>query len=178
MTNQPHHRRGFLGLCTSALLGVLGLVGAIPVFRYVGAPFRRKGGGSEGADSFVDLGPVDDLPVGEWRLVPLEMVRQDGWEKVRQQHAVWVRRMGDSEPEITVLSPICPHLGCPINWRPDQSQFLCPCHGGVFSPQGRTLGGPPPRSMDPLPLQVRNGRLLVRWGDFKIGVDQRIPVQA
>jgi menaquinol-cytochrome c reductase iron-sulfur subunit len=167
-----------LGFCTAALLGVIGLAGAIPVFRYVGAPLRRKGGISEKTDSFVDLGPVDELPMREWRLVPLEMVHRDGWEKVRQQHAVWVQRRGDSETEITVLSPICPHLGCPINWRPDQSQFLCPCHGGVFSPEGRTLAGPPPRSMDPLAFQARNGRLLVRWEDFKIGINQRLPVQS
>jgi hypothetical protein len=32
--------------------------------------------------------------------------------------------------------------------------------------------------MDPLAFQVRNGRLLVRWEDFKIGVEERIPVRA
>jgi hypothetical protein len=31
--------------------------------------------------------------------------------------------------------------------------------------------------MDPLAFQVRNRRLLVRWEDFKIGVNERIPVQ-
>jgi Rieske Fe-S protein len=178
MPNLANHRRRFLGFCTAALLGLIGLVGAVPIFRYIVAPLRRKPGGSEGSDSFVDIGPVGNLPVGKWLLVPLEIVRRDGWERARQQHAVWVRRGGDSEAEITVFSPICPHLGCPINWQPDRSQFLCPCHGGVFSPQGRTLAGPPPRSMDPLTFHVRNGRLLVRWEDFKIGVDRRIAVRA
>jgi hypothetical protein len=32
--------------------------------------------------------------------------------------------------------------------------------------------------MDPLPFEVRAGRLRVRWQDFKIGVSERIPVNA
>jgi hypothetical protein len=41
---------------------------------------------------------------------------------------------------------------------------------------GRRTGGPPPRSMDLLPFEVRSGRLWVRWQDFKPGVADRVPV--
>ena len=77
---------------------------------------------------------------------------------------------------MTVLSSICPHLGCPINWIADKDQFNCPCHGGIFNADGAHVGGPPPRSMDTLDFEVRAGRLWVRWQDFKIGVPQRVPV--
>jgi hypothetical protein len=30
--------------------------------------------------------------------------------------------------------------------------------------------------MDPLDYRVENGRLLIRWQDFKVGVAERIPV--
>jgi len=32
--------------------------------------------------------------------------------------------------------------------------------------------------MDPLPFRVQEGRLLVRWQDFQIGVAESIPVRA
>jgi len=109
-------------------------------------------------------------------LLALEMVHEDGWRQTRVRHSVWVRRRAQGDGDIKVLSSICPHLGCPINWHPDQSQFNCPCHGGLFNADGTHTGGPPPRGMDPLDYEVRAGRLWVRYQDFKIGVASRIPV--
>jgi menaquinol-cytochrome c reductase iron-sulfur subunit len=107
----------------------------------------------------------------------IEVVSENGWEKTRVRRAVWVRREAGNERALSVFSPICPHLGCPINWHPDQSHFLCPCHGGNFNSSGQLLSGPPPRGMDSLEFEVRAGRLWVRWQDFKIGVSQKVPVE-
>jgi menaquinol-cytochrome c reductase iron-sulfur subunit len=177
MANRTRDRRRFLRLCTDVVLAVIGLLLAIPVFGYIGAPFlRRRGSGAAGTHD-VDLGPLDDLPVGEWRLLSLEVVQENGWEKTQQPHGVWVRRDGHTDSEVTVLSPICPHLGCPINWHPNLKEFICPCHGGTFNENGQYISGPPPRSMDPLPFEIQNGQLRVKWEEFKIGVAQRIPVR-
>jgi Rieske Fe-S protein len=157
-------------------MAAIGLIVAIPALGYFFAPLRRKSEGNEAGPAFQDAGPLSDIPVGEWRLLSIEVVHQDGWRKTRVKHAGWVRRQGQADKEITVLSSICPHLGCPINWTPDQSQFICPCHGGLFDADGRQTGGPPPRAMDPLEFDVRAGRLWVRWQDFKIGVSDRVPV--
>lgn len=175
MADADASRRGFLNLLTEMMMAVVALMVAIPALGYILAPLRRKVEGAEGA-AFLDAGPVADFPVGQWRLAAVEMVQEDGWKKTRVRHSVWVRWQGEGTQGITVLSTICPHLGCPVNWHSDQSEFVCPCHGGVFSPEGRRIGGPPPRNMDPLDFEVRNGRLWVRWRDFKIGVAERIPV--
>jgi menaquinol-cytochrome c reductase iron-sulfur subunit len=106
----------------------------------------------------------------------LDIARQDGWKKSRVKHAIWARRQGRGEGEVTVLSPLCPHLGCPLNWHPDQKRFQCPCHAGAFDANGQLVSGPPPRAMDALDFEVRAGRLWVRWQDFKIGVGDRVPV--
>jgi len=167
-------RRSFLSFLTSALMALLGLLIAIPAVRYIFGPLRAKSGAGPG---FVDVGPLADIPAGEWRLVSVEVVHEDGWRKTRVRHAIWVRREdGEGSQGITVFSSICPHLGCPINWHPDQSRFFCPCHGGIFDPTGNQTGGPPPRPMDSLEFEVRAGRLWVRWQDFKIGVAERVPV--
>jgi Rieske Fe-S protein len=173
MENTGSSRRGFLNYFTTLVMAALGLLVAVPALIYLCAPLRRKGGAGA---AFLDAGPVADIPAGQWRLVSLEITQEDGWKKTRVRQAIWVRRSGDAEQDITVFSSICPHLGCPINWHPDQSQFNCPCHGGLFDAEGQRTGGPPPRAMDLLDFEVRQGRLWVRWQDFKIGVADRIPV--
>ena len=154
----------------------LGLLLAVPALAYFFAPLRSRREGNGAGGVFVDAGPVADLPGGQWHLRAVEVPRQDAWKKTRFPHAVWVRREGKGDPEITVLSSLCPHLGCPIDWHPDQEQFVCPCHRGTFDPSGRRAAGPPPRSMDRLAHEVRGGRLWVRWQEFKIGVADRVPV--
>ena len=176
MAETTTSRRGFLGFFTNLLMAFIGLIVVVPALAYFLAPLRRKPGEEGAATPFQDLGPLSEIPAGQWRLLSLEMVHEDGWKKTRVRHAVWVRRQGEGNQAINVLSSICPHLGCPINWHPDRSQFNCPCHGGIFNADGRNIGGPPPRSMDPLEFEVRAGRLWVRWRDFKIGVAERVPV--
>jgi Rieske Fe-S protein len=169
-------RRRFFGFLTDLLMAIIALTVAIPAVAYFLGPLRRKPGMEEAGTTFLDVGPLSDIPVGQWRLLSVEMVHADGWKKTRVKHALWVRRQDKGEQGITVLSSICPHLGCPVNWHPDQSQFVCPCHGGIFDADGQHTGGPPPRAMDPLEFEVRAGRLWVRWQDFKIGVAERVPV--
>jgi Rieske Fe-S protein len=165
-------RRGFFTFVTSLLMAAIGLLILIPAVRYLLAPLWRKGGQLD----FADVGPLSEIPVGEWRLVSLETTREDGWRLTRTRHSVWVRRTGETDKDIAVLSSTCPHLGCPINWHPQASEFVCPCHGGRFDVVGRQAGGPPPRGMDALEFEVRAGRLWVRWQDFKIGVDKSVPM--
>jgi Rieske Fe-S protein len=176
MSDTGSNRRHFLSLLTKLLFTSLGLSVVVPAFAYVWSPLRRKREEKGSDGGFVDVGSLTDLPMGEWRLLTLEVVREDGWEKTRSRHALWVCRQGEDGRSIAVLSPICPHLGCPINWHPDRSQFSCPCHGGIFDTGGRHISGPPPRAMDALDYEVRAGRLWVRWQDFKIGVADRVPV--
>jgi Rieske Fe-S protein len=176
MANAGSSRRGFLSFLTELVLAIIALIVAVPAFGYLLAPLRRKAGAAEGATPFLDAGHLADFSVGQWRLVALDLVQEDGWKKTRVRHSVWVLRQKDAGQGVVVLSTICPHLGCPINWHTDQSQFVCPCHGGVFSADGRHISGPPPRNMDSLESEVRDGRLWVRWQDFKIGVAERIPV--
>ena len=170
-------RRSFLSFLTKGLLSVIGLLLAVPAIAYFWAPLRKKREAETLDEGFADAGSVADLPVGQWRLLTLDVVRRDGWqEKARMRHAIWARRAGERETSVTVLSPICPHLGCPIEWHPDRSEFLCPCHKGTFDSSGQVVSGPPPRGMDELPSKVRAGRLLVQWRDFKSGVAEEIPV--
>lgn len=176
MPEAINNRRRFLAVCTGAVAALLGACIAGPALAYVFAPIRRWAGKKGAGDDFQNAGAMAQLPVDQWQLISLQLAERDGWEEVRIRHGVWVRR-SENPTKIDVLSSICPHLGCPLNWHPDHAEFVCPCHGGVFDAQGRHVAGPPPRSMDSLEYRVENGYLFIRWQDFKVGVAERTPVR-
>ncbi len=59
--------------------------------------------------------------------------------------------------EYTALSARCTHLGCFVNWDRNRNEFLCPCHGGRYDLTGAVVGGPPPRRLERLPVEIRDG---------------------
>ena len=44
--------------------------------------------------------------------------------------------------EFFAVDPHCPHLGCQVEWNPDEKSWDCPCHGSRFDHLGRLLDGP------------------------------------
>lgn len=48
----------------------------------------------------------------------------------------------DHEGGVTLLSPVCTHLGCIVHWNEAESTWDCPCHGSRFRPKGEVLAGP------------------------------------
>lgn len=51
----------------------------------------------------------------------------------------------------------CTHLGCAIFWVPEDKQFYCPCHQGVFDAAGLPVAGPPTRALTRVEVEVRDG---------------------
>jgi Rieske Fe-S protein len=66
--------------------------------------------------------------------------------------------------DFVALSSVCPHLGCQVQWEPHNNRFYCPCHNGVFNPQGEATEGPPAaagQSLARYPLKVQAGMLFI-----------------
>lgn len=166
-------RRTVLRWLTSLIAGAIASILAVPGLGYVLSPLRRHGGGAS-SEGFFDAGSWSDLAEGTPQLVMIEMTHQDGWKESRFRHSIWVLKTGADAAE--VRSPICPHLGCPVNWDAAKGQFACPCHVSFFDRRGVVLSGPSPRGLDPLDYEIRNGRLWIRWVDFRQGTSKREPV--
>ena len=65
-----------------------------------------------------------------------------------------------SENQFHVISAVCTHLGCTVQWR--EGEFNCPCHGSHYSPDGTVISGPAPRSLPWFAVSVvPDGRLEV-----------------
>jgi menaquinol-cytochrome c reductase iron-sulfur subunit len=52
------------------------------------------------------------------------------------------------------ISTRCAHLGCPVRYVQAAERFICPCHGGVYSFDGKVSGGPPVRPLDRFQTKV------------------------
>lgn len=54
----------------------------------------------------------------------------------------------------------CTHLACPVHYAKDHNRLECPCHEGAFDvATGNVLYGPPPRPLDRVEIEVRDGEV-------------------
>ncbi len=55
----------------------------------------------------------------------------------------------------------CTHLTCPVYYSKEHHRLECPCHEGGFSAEtGEVLYGPPPRPLDEVAIEMRDGQVL------------------
>jgi len=60
------------------------------------------------------------------------------------------------------VSAVCTHLYCIVDWKPNQKEFYCSCHGSIFSQDGINLTGPAPKPLPWYPLSLApDGNLVV-----------------
>jgi menaquinol-cytochrome c reductase iron-sulfur subunit len=158
----PGNRRSFLGALLSLGSLSVGLLLSVPLIRFALFPLLRRT--TEIKES--PLGPLTDfssLGVPVARTIQIEQV--DGWRKAVSENTVYVTR--DTRGQLQVLSSICPHLGCTVPWVSGKNEFVCPCHGATYSPDGSRISGPSLRGMDTLETVVQNGQLMVRFQSFR-----------
>ncbi len=83
---------------------------------------------------------------------------------------------GDPAEQFIALSSICPHLGCRVHWEPHNKRFFCPCHNGVFDPEGKPVSGPPKSAEQELsryPLKIEGGLLYIAISTRSVGDSSR-----
>ena len=133
-------RRKFLGICLGGLTASAAVAVGYPVYRYL-APLQKENSAGK------VVIPEQDLPDGGAKFF-----------EYAGSTAVMVRKQGG---DLAVLSAVCTHLGCIVQWEKEKQDFLCPCHGGRFTPEGAVISGPPPKSLAKIPFVVANGFITV-----------------
>jgi menaquinol-cytochrome c reductase iron-sulfur subunit len=145
------NRRSFL----AALLGVgsvfVGGLLAVPLIRFALFPLLRRT--TELKSSPVGaVSEFSSLSEPVMRTIQIEQV--DGWRRAVSEKALYVTK--DQHGQLRVLTSVCPHLGCTVPWNKEKNQFVCPCHGATFSPDGTRVSGPSQRGMDTLETSVQD----------------------
>jgi len=101
---------------------------------YVATGFNKWGMTSSMAAAMV----LSDLVRG--RKNPYAQVFSPSRSMLRPQLAV-----NGLESTLHLLKPTrprCPHMGCALEWNPQERSWDCPCHGSRFSEEGKLLNNP------------------------------------
>lgn len=151
--NENIDRRKALSILGGAIAGLWSLAAAALVGIFATSPLRRATGSKE-----ISLGK-QPLFNGDFQLVRLTVPIEDGWHKREDHKRVYARITKSGQPE--VISAICSHLGCAVKWNAGESEFHCPCHGGIFDAAGNVIAGPPPAPLSKVPAQLRDGELYI-----------------
>ncbi len=148
-TTSQHSRRDFLSRAAMAT----GLAGGYGAFGMIAGRYLYPARSAETAWLYVS--DINRLSDGESLLYEAP----DG-EKITVTRSTTTA----GRVEFVAMSSTCPHLGCQVQWEPQNSRYFCPCHNGVFNPEGVATEGPPAdakQSLKRYPAQVEDGLLFL-----------------
>ncbi|MGO8758176.1 MAG: ubiquinol-cytochrome c reductase iron-sulfur subunit [Terracidiphilus sp.] len=141
-------RRAFLaaagaaGACYAAAL-------AYPVYRYLASPSEMAL--SAAAVTEVTLKDAQKLPKGSVLMF-----------KFGPSPAMLIHHMDGTWVSLTA---VCTHLGCTVQYEPDQDRIHCACHGGVYNAYtGANVSGPPPKPLKVYKVAVNDTGVEVSRG--------------
>ncbi|MBS1700196.1 MAG: Rieske (2Fe-2S) protein [Armatimonadetes bacterium] len=155
--NQPHSepldeenegftRRGFVKVAIGGVCAAYGVAVGYPIYRYLNSPVEKAEAAA--AVKEVNLKDADKLPKGtalvfKFGTHPSLLIHHDD--------DTWV-----------ALDAVCTHLGCTVQYNPQQKQIVCACHGGVYDAKtGENISGPPPKPLTKYVVNVQAGSVTV-----------------
>lgn len=150
-------RRDFMKATIVSIGGIIGAAIGIPAIPYIIGPAQKQ----DAAD-WIRLGAVSKVELNVPTLFKLTLETQTGWVNSEEEFSVYV--LTENGQDYTVMSNVCTHLGCRVRWIPEQGEFFCPCHNGVFAKDGTVVDGPPPRPLDKFDNKVEDGSIFVKRG--------------
>jgi Rieske Fe-S protein len=164
-------RRNFLVEAAAVLFG--GIVAVFPLAAGI-VPFldplrRGSGGGQLIRIASLDAVPDDGIP----RRFPVIADLTDAWTNYGKEPigAVYLVREKGAK-DVRALNAICPHAGCMVAFEASKDLFQCPCHTSAFDVSGKRrldISRVPPRDMDTLDCQIKNGEVWVTFQNFQTG---------
>jgi menaquinol-cytochrome c reductase iron-sulfur subunit len=154
---QSGGRRRTLILFVNAAVALIGGTLSLLLGAFAFGPKTRAAEGR-----WIRAGTTSDLKPDEPVARVLSVSRVDGWYRERARETVFL--VWDGDRTIRALSATCTHLGCQVRWDAAGKKFRCPCHGGVYAPDGTVVEGPPPRPLDTIEARIdpANQTVLVR----------------
>ena len=133
-------RRKFLAGILGALGATIAGMTAFPVFKYL-SPQAKTGSGGQ-----VTI-PKSQVGTGQAHFF--------------QFHGHPAVVLQKSPGVYIALSAVCTHLGCIVQWVPNKDEFLCPCHGGRYTSDGKVIAGPPPKPLPSIPVALSGDNLMI-----------------
>jgi len=155
-------RRDFFMKIGILLNGIVGVILAVPIVRYLLSPVARER--KTGYESWIALGSLEQFPSGETRLATYRNPVVNPWDGNTADVPCWVRNVDGKIFQVFAIN--CAHLGCPVRWFPQSGLFMCPCHGGAYYQDGSRASGPPERGLFEYSYKIDGGKLLIKAGEM------------
>ncbi len=179
--DQPD-RRGFIKGASCAIGAAIGVVPMAAGVRMALDPLSREAIAVDA--EFIRLAEVSDLEAGVPRKFAIVEDKRDKWSRYKDVPvgAVYLllekaEDSKSSEPKVIAYNTVCPHLGCFVDYRPEQQDYFCPCHDSNFALDGTLKKGVSPRGMDSLEVELRNGsEVWVKFQRFKANASEKIAI--
>lgn len=176
MSDEGTSRRGFLKKATVSVGGAIGVLASLPLLRMFFHPVGQQV--VSASEEPVDVMAERELQAGA-EPVRVEIRAREVRDAWRAQTdvplgAAWLRKREDGE--VQAFSSVCPHLGCAVQFSAEEREFVCPCHRSGFALDGERLYGPTKRGLDPLPVDVEEGRVKVTYRRYELDTSERKPV--
>jgi glycine/D-amino acid oxidase-like deaminating enzyme/nitrite reductase/ring-hydroxylating ferredoxin subunit len=65
-----------------------------------------------------------------------------GEGRILERNGQQVAAFRDNTGSVTMVSAVCTHMGCLVDWNEAERTWDCPCHGSRFKPDGSVIAGP------------------------------------
>jgi len=155
-------RRGLFTGGAMAAGGIATAAFALPALGFAVGPILEDAA----EENFQDVGPEADFNTNTYVSKVISLPESEGTGEAGKT-TIYLRRTDEKRDTdelgqlYIAISTRCTHLGCPVRYVTASERFICPCHGGVYSFDGKVSGGPPVRPLDRFETKVDRGRVLV-----------------
>ncbi len=175
-------RRSFFASAAAMVIG--GIVGVVPMIAgllfFLDPLIRRKAKGSVGGDEGfikVKITKAELKKAGVPVKVPIIASKVDKWNRypIQPIGSVYLQLAEDGET-ILAFNVTCPHLGCSVEFRKEETDYYCPCHTSAFALDGEKKNKIPPRGMDSLEVKEENDEIWVKYQEFRATLGEKVPV--
>lgn len=171
-------RRGFLAQAGAVLIGAaVGLVPLVTGVVFFFDPILRRRKSAGGSDGFLLAANLTELPAdGTPERFTLRSDVHDAWTIYRNRvlGSIYLRLMPNGQ--VIAFNDTCTHLGCKVDYQAANSQFFCPCHQSAFDLDGNKKNPTPPRNLDSLEVDVREGKVYVKYQNFRTASAEKKPI--
>ena len=135
-------RRNFLTQVISGWIFLFVLPIIYAMIEYIIPPHIR-----EKIFQSINVGKMEDIPQNGAKII-----------KFNKKAVILVR---NEHNQIRALSAVCTHLGCIVEYKPDQRNFKCNCHGSVFDLSGKNIAGPAPAPLQPYRVELKQDDIII-----------------
>lgn len=148
-------RRGWMRTTIGVIVaGISSVIGVVAGGAVLSPAFAQR------KEEWAPAARLSELGVGVPTPVTVRVTRQDGYYETVDQRVVYLVK--EASGDVRALGSTCTHLGCQTSYDSQTKMIRCPCHGGVYKPDGTVVAGPPPQPLPHLATRIEGPQVFVQ----------------